>query len=223
MDSTIRKQPYDRDYFESGVVTGVSGYMNYSWMPELTLRMVHYLIKQLPIRQDQTILDYGCAKGFIVKALRILDYQAYGVDISDYAIERVDGDVRDYCKLITGCDDPAIFDQSYDWMIAKDVFEHIAEEDLRTLLVPATQKIGQIFAVIPLAADNESGKYIVPEYDRDATHVVAKTAQWWRSLFEDSNWRVDRIATSMQGCKENWTANWPEGNGFFILSPAKDT
>jgi cyclopropane fatty-acyl-phospholipid synthase-like methyltransferase len=52
--------------------------MNYSWMPELTIRMAHHLIQQLPIRSAETVLDYGCAKGFLVRALRILDIDAHG-------------------------------------------------------------------------------------------------------------------------------------------------
>ncbi len=224
MDKNLRTNPspqaYDREYFESGVVTGVSGYMNYSWMPELTLRMVHYLIRHLPIESDQTILDYGCAKGFVVKALRILDYEAYGVDLSEYAIERADGEVRDFCKLVTGCGDPTIFERRYNWMIAKDVFEHIAEDELRTLLGSATVYVERIFAVIPLAADNSSGAYIVPEYDRDATHVIAKTGKWWQALFEQAGWNIQQYATDFPGCKENWTSKWPNGNGFFILNQA---
>src|ERR1700730_6091946 len=44
-----------------------------------------------------TVLDAGCAMGFLVEALRDRDVEAVGVDISEYAIENVRADVRPYC------------------------------------------------------------------------------------------------------------------------------
>jgi cyclopropane fatty-acyl-phospholipid synthase-like methyltransferase len=217
MDQLNLVHKYDHDYFECGVVTGVSGYLNYRWMPELTIRMAHHLIEHLAIERGQTILDFGCAKGFLVKAFRILDYQAFGADVSNYAISNADGDVRAYCRRIYGCDDPVLFNRNYDWMIAKDVFEHIVEPDLRVLLTEAKVKVGKMFVVVPLAADDHSGEYIVPEYNRDATHVVAKSSGWWQGFFEDLGWKTEMFATEMMGVKENWTSKWDDGNGFFIL------
>lgn len=207
---------YNHDYFECGPAAGVSSYMNYSWMPELTIRMAHFIISRLPIRPDETVLDYGCAKGFLVKALRLLGIDAYGVDVSAYAIAHSDAEVRDYCALVGGCDDPDIFIRPYDWMIAKDVFEHIPEEGLRQLLTGGVGRVRRIFAAIPLAADDHSGKYIIPEYDRDVTHVVAKTGEWWQGLFEDCGWKVEAFSNTFEGCKENWTSRWAHGNGFIV-------
>ena len=77
---------YNRDYYESGIENGISGYRNYRWMPELTIRMAHCLIQDLSIDKSHSVLDYGCAKGFLVKALRLLDIDAFGLDVSEYAI-----------------------------------------------------------------------------------------------------------------------------------------
>ena len=217
MDREVIPSPFDRDYFECGVVTGVSRYMNYSWMPELTLRMAHYFVTQLPIARGETVLDFGCAKGFLVKALRLLDVEAFGADISAYAIAEADGAVRADCRLIRGVEDPDLFERAYDWMIAKDVLEHIAEPDLARLLPYAAAHARRMFAILPLAADDDRGGYIVPDYDRDTTHVIAKTAAWWTRLFEAHGWRQDRMTLDFPGCKENWTSRWPEGNGFFVL------
>lgn len=40
------------------------------------------------------ILDVGCAKGFLVKALTDLGVEAYGVDVSEYAISNAPADIR---------------------------------------------------------------------------------------------------------------------------------
>jgi SAM-dependent methyltransferase len=214
----IEASVYGEAYFERGAVIGISGYMNYSWMPEATLRMAHFIINQLPIDPGQLVLDYGCAKGFLVKAMRILDVDTYGVDLSAYAIDQAPSEVRHFCRVVEGCDDPAAFDRDYDWMLSKDVFEHIAEPDLRKLLARARPRVRRMFAVIPLGISDDSPNFVVPDYDKDITHITARTAAWWSKLFAETGWNVDRFSHTFKGVKENWTSAWPEGNAFFVLS-----
>ncbi|MBU1033305.1 class I SAM-dependent methyltransferase [Patescibacteria group bacterium] len=210
-------EQYNETYFESGLVAGVSGYMNFGWLPEMTIRMAHKFITGLPISRQETVLDFGCAKGFLVKALRLLDIKAHGADVSEYAIKHVPSEVKEYCHLISGCADERLFERSYDWLLAKDVFEHLNEADMRLLLRRSRPHVKKMFAAIPLAADNESGKYIVPAYDLDVTHSIAKTKDWWADLFKSEGWNVESFNHNFDGCKENWR-KWEEGNGFFIVS-----
>jgi cyclopropane fatty-acyl-phospholipid synthase-like methyltransferase len=208
---------YDQNYFENGVATGVSGYENYRWMPELTMRMAFHMIDSLGIKSGQSVLDFGCAKGFLVKAFRLFDFDAYGCDVSSYAISMVDKEIEKFCWAIDGCGDKKIFTRKYDWMISKDVFEHLRESDLRILMKSAGEFVDKMFLVIPLSENDEDGKYIIPEYDKDITHILAKSTKWWVNLFEESGWNVADFSHTFNGCKENWTAHWPNGNGFFTL------
>ena len=208
---------YNEDYYERGLITGVSGYINFSWMPELTIRMAHFLIANLKITSNDKVLDFGCAKGYLVKALRLLDIPAYGVDVSEYAISQVDSAVKEYCHQISGPEDLFKGGKKYDWLISKDVFEHISEHELRAILEFSKKFISNMFVVVPLAADDISGKYIVPEYDRDVTHIIAKSREWWSGLFKEMGWSVREFHYNFKGCKENWTGQFPDGNGFFIL------
>ena len=60
---------YDRDYFENGHETGKSGYSNYRWLGEPTIKMSESIISYCDLEINDSILDYGCAKGFLIKAL----------------------------------------------------------------------------------------------------------------------------------------------------------
>lgn len=208
---------YDEDYFERGVQTQKSGYQNYSWLPELTIKMAHHLVQLLPIKHGEKVLDFGCAKGFLVKALRLLDVDAYGVDVSEYAIDRVDPQVRGLCTRICGPQDPRCFNRDYDWMVSKDVFEHLTEAQLSELLQLARGRVKHMFAAIPIGKDDSKG-FIIPEYDRDITHVTMEPLHWWMELFQKNGWNVDSATHSFRGVKDSWTAAWPHGNAFFVVS-----
>jgi SAM-dependent methyltransferase len=208
---------FDETYYERGLASGISGYMNYSWMPETTLRMAHFMISGLPIQADDCVLDFGCAKGFVVKALRILGIESFGVDVSAYAIGQAPAEVAPYCRLIAGCRDPALFQRHYDWLLSKDVFEHIAEEELRVLLTRARDHIRRMFIVVPFGQDDGRGKFVIPAYDSDITHITVKPRAWWDELFALQGWRIRSFAFRFTGVKENWTRAWHKGNGFYIL------
>lgn len=73
-------------------------------------------------------------------------------------------------------------------------------------------------AVIPLGISDDSPNFVVPDYDKDITHITARTAAWWSRLFAETGWNVDRLTYTFKGVKENWTGAWPEGNAFFVPS-----
>ena len=202
---------YNEDYFEHGVQTGKSGYQDYRWLPEMTIKFVHKISKELGLREGDKVLDYGCAKGFMVKALRILDICAFGCDISRYSIYNADKEVALYVKLMSGCNIP--FDESFRQIIAKDVFEHLTQEQLEITLKECKRVSDRLFVIVPLG-DGE--KFIIPEYENDVTHILRKPREWWEQKFYDNGWELDRFSYRIIGMKDNW-AKYPKGNGFFFL------
>jgi SAM-dependent methyltransferase len=208
------KNIFDKDYFENGVITGKSGYVNYRWMPELTIKMAHNLIKHLDLKEKDRVLDYGCAKGFLVKALRILDINAFGCDISKYAIDMVDPEVRRACRLVKS-NRTIPFENKFDWIISKDVLEHIKENDIDIFLKNAYKATDHMFHIIPLA--NKQGEFIIPEYELDGTHILKKDLEWWVKKFKSKKWKIASSSYKVKGIKDNWTSRYEKGNAFFIL------
>jgi SAM-dependent methyltransferase len=49
--------------------------------------------------EPKTVLDAGCAMGFLVEALRKRSVEAYGVDISEFAIDQVHNIIRKICEI----------------------------------------------------------------------------------------------------------------------------
>jgi SAM-dependent methyltransferase len=204
---------YDADYYDRGIETGKSLYTNFRWMPEFTLPLAMSYIDYLGITREHKVLDYGCGKGgFVVKALRLLYRKAYGCDVSEYAVNSSDNETRQYLRV---ADDGNIipFDLSFDFIISKDVFEHLDEETLVKTLAAMSAKSKTLFAIVPLG---KGEKYVIPSYECDVTHVLRKDKDWWISIFENNGWKLKEFSYYIPGIKESWS-NFPEGNGFFLL------
>src|SRR3990172_9695055 len=117
MQQIASGEQYDEAYYEGGIMTGKSLYSNYRWMPEATVPMAMTIIDALKIPRGASVLDVGCAKGYLVKALRWLGRNAYGYDVSEYAIAHCDPEVA----TLVSTEPPSMVPE---FAIAKDVLEH---------------------------------------------------------------------------------------------------
>src|SRR5512147_635533 len=81
--------------------------------------------------QPHTVLDVGCAIGLLVETLRGRGVEAYGVDVSEYAIEQVHPSVRPYCR-VGGATEP--FGRQYDLITCIEVLEHMPPEQAQVAI-----------------------------------------------------------------------------------------
>lgn len=167
-------ETYDADYFLRGKETGKSNYENYSWKPEQTLQHAIYVQRHLGIHAGDSVLDVGCARGYFVKALRMMGIQAFGHDISRWAIENCDPDVVEFVS-----NELVAEKNSFDWITCKDCMEHIPMEKLEPLLkqLSAAAKKG-MFIIVPLAK-YFGGQYVRDEDEADKTHIHRFTISDW--------------------------------------------
>ena len=70
-------------------------------------------------------LDAGCAWGLLVEALRTRGVDAYGLDISSFAIARVADAIRPYCWRGSITDE---LHGDYDLIVCQEIFAHLTEE-----------------------------------------------------------------------------------------------
>lgn len=211
---SIDKTFFDKKYFEDGIASGKSCYVNYRWIPELTIPMAYFIMQELDIKPGDRVLDYGCSKGYVVRALRLLGVDAYGVDVSDYAIKHCDAEVRDRCFLITE-DNPIPIQGQFDWILTKDVLEHVPDSGLQNFLENYSPLTEQMFHIIPLG---DNGVFRIPEYHDDRSHIQINDEKWWSSLFTKHGWQNIAVKHQVKGIKDNWIDRHHAGNGFFVCS-----
>ena len=86
--------PFDEEYFLRGEESGKSNYTNYRWLGDVTLQYAIFLVRHLGLNRYSSVLDFGCARGYLVKAMGMQGIRAHGYDISQVIEQRSEGAVR---------------------------------------------------------------------------------------------------------------------------------
>jgi hypothetical protein len=167
---------FTEDYFLRGQESGLSNFTNYKWMPDASIAWAVAFKRYLGIDEGDRVLDVGAARGYYVKALRMLGVEAYGYDISEWAVENCHPDVKPYMSNhINGV--------NFDFIYSKDCFEHVPKEDLAFLVKHLLARVHRkMFVIVPLAKET-GGEYVHPKEEKDSTHVNRWTLPDWLAFF----------------------------------------
>ena len=118
--------------------------------------------------RPRTVLDAGCAMGFLVEALRARGVEAYGIDLSEYAIAQVHPDARPYCRVGSVAEP---FPQRYDLIVSIEVLEHMPRAEAER-------------AVANFCAHADDVLFSSTPFDyREATHLNVQSPEVWAELF----------------------------------------
>jgi hypothetical protein len=122
-----------------------------------------------------TVLDAGCAMGFLVESLRQRGVEAFGMDVSEYAIQNVHPDIRPYCWLGSVVD---ALPRAYDLIVCIEVLEHLLPRDAERAVENLCQHTDDmIFSSTPF------------DY-KEATHVNVQPPEYWAELLAHNGfWR----------------------------------
>jgi GT2 family glycosyltransferase/SAM-dependent methyltransferase len=116
----------------------------------------------------KSVFDAGCAKGFLVEALRKRDIEAFGRDFSEYAINEIPAPLRQFCA-VGSIADP--IEGSYDLITCIEVLEHMTPED-------GERAIGNLCSAAPVILFSSS-----PDDFNEPTHVNVRPPLHWLRLF----------------------------------------
>lgn len=115
---------YNEEYYRTSC--GELPYTDKAWIPFYE-KVADNIVNSI---KPKTVLDVGCAMGYLVAALRDRGVEAYGIDVSEYAISKVREDISEYCKVNSALNSlPKEFPTKYDLLVTIEVIEHLYEED----------------------------------------------------------------------------------------------
>ena len=131
-------------------------------------------------------LDAGCAMGFLVEALRDRGVEAYGFDISDFALSQAREDIRPFLWQASAA---TPLERDYDVIISTEVLEHLSPMEAEA----AVENICNHTSDVIFSSS--------PDDFREATHLNVRGPEYWAELFaqhgfyRDVDYDVDYIAT----------------------------
>ncbi len=115
---------YDKQYYDEHL--GNDYHKEEQWLP-LFQRFADHIVEDFA---PKTVLDIGCAFGYMVKYLRERGVEAWGIDTSTYAISQADEKIKSYLRVSSACEPlPEDMPQKYDLVINIEVLEHMTMED----------------------------------------------------------------------------------------------
>lgn len=115
-----------------------------------------------------SVLDAGCAWGLLVEALRRRDVDAFGVDVSEFAVQKAHPDVRRFC-WVGSLAEP--LPGAYDLVVCIEVLEHMPAEQ-------AEQAIGNLCRL------SRDILFSSTPFDyKEATHFNVRPPEYWAEAF----------------------------------------
>jgi len=145
------------------------------------------LIRKLKPRR---VFDAGCAWGLLVEALRDRGVEAWGVDISPYAISQVRPNIQPFCR-VASLTEPIITPEglpegrpdgrAYDLVTCIEVLEHMSEKE-------AEQAIRNLCAATDTIFFSST-----PSDFTEPTHVNVRPIISWLHLFSEQGFAPDVV------------------------------
>ena len=166
---------YNEEYYHNGC--GPIPYEEPEHWVEFFGMIADRIVKDI---HPQTVLDAGCAMGYLVAALRDRGVEVYGIDISEYAVSKVREDVRPFCRVGSLTEEfPADLPQRYDLIVTIEVLEHLYAEDGKKAI-----------ANLCKCADTVLFSSTPDDFE-ERTHVNVQQREYWARLFFEQGFTDD--------------------------------
>lgn len=153
------------------------------WVPIVKRFIEHYNLKQ-----GDKILDVGCSKGYFVYDLLNFGLDAYGVDISQYAINCSPPEIRWRLKEANAKNLHMYKDKQFDLIISINTIHNLEEDDCRKA-IREIQRIGKQAFIVVDSYRNDEEKQRIMEWNITAETIKSTTE--WMQLFKEEGYTGD--------------------------------
>jgi ubiquinone/menaquinone biosynthesis C-methylase UbiE len=182
----VAKQ-FDENFFDGERLYGYGGYSYHPrfWQPTVKRFRDHY---SLP--KDASVLDVGCAKGFMLHDFKELmpDITIAGIDVSEYAINTAMESVKPFLQVGNAKDLP-FEDDSFDLVISINTVHNLPLEECKQSL-REIQRVARKDAFIVV----DSWRSDEEKESMQAWNLTAETymlTSHWEALFAEVGYSKD--------------------------------
>lgn len=178
---------FGREYFDGDRTQGYGGY---HYHPRFWQETVRRFRDHYRLASDASVLDVGCAKGFMLHDFKQLmpDLKIAGLDVSRYALDNAIETVKPFLRLGT-CERLPYPDKSFDLVTAINVIHNLDQEGCKRAL-RELQRVSRRHAFLVVDAyRNEAERRLLMDWVLTCkTHMYVSE---WRDLFREVGYTGD--------------------------------
>ena len=166
------------------------GYGGFGYHPRFWTDTAKRFKRHYNLADNASILDVGCAKGFMIHDLKLLmpNANVQGIDISQYAIDNAIEDMQDRVQVADAKDLP-FEDNSFDLVIAINTIHNLPLEECKTS-IREIQRVSKKHAFLSVDAwRNDEQKKRMKAWN--LTGLTMMHVDAWQALFEECGYTHD--------------------------------
>ena len=188
-DENVRNiaKKFEFDYFDGDRSHGYGGY---NYHPRFWSETVKYIYDHYELSNQSSILDIGCAKGFMLYDFSLLNsnLKLRGIDISQYAINNSKEEVRSILDI--GCaSDLPYEDNSFDLIISINTIHNLKIDELKRSLKEIIRVTRKNAFITVDAWRNDEEKANMLKWNLTAETYMH--VEDWKALFDEVGYSHD--------------------------------
>jgi SAM-dependent methyltransferase len=187
---------YDELYYTDGSKSNYAPYGPGTWADWI----IEMVLEHLP--RPHSVLDVGCAYGFLVERFLRVGVQSWGFDISQYAIEEQGYFGRTW---VGDCTDPDAW-VAVDLALACELGEHLTPDQAHQMLTNAHSFSSRLLMLVAV----DLGEYD-PHEENDGSHIHVVPMTWWEEAAREAGWTVSDASAFNEDRRSGemgWSGRW---------------
>lgn len=178
---------FGREFFDGSRDTGYGGY---SYNPRYWRNVAADLVTYYQLQPLASVLDVGCAKGFLLYDLKYHrpDLTVFGIDISEYAVETALSEVK--CNIALGCatDLSRFGDKSFDLVISINTVHNLLYDECKQA-IREIERVGKNKFIVVDAWRNADEEAAMRAWNLTAQTMLS--TKDWEQLFQEVGYTGD--------------------------------
>lgn len=178
---------FDKEFFDGDRKHGYGGFY---YNPRFWQPVIQDFIKYWKLGKNSSVLDVGCAKGFMLHDLKefIPSITISGIDISKYAIENSLADVKNFLRVGNANNIP-FKDNSFDVVISINTIHNLELNECAKALKEISRVSRKYSFITVDAYRNQEEKKSMLAWNLTAKTIMSVNE--WKIFFKDNNYCGD--------------------------------
>lgn len=186
-DHRAEARKFGESFFDGDRLTGYGGY---GYHPKFWTETVRRFRDHYRLPDDASVLDVGCAKGFMMHDFKKLmpNMTIAGIDVSTYAVTNAMEDMRS-CITVGTAKNLPFPDNSFDLVISINTVHNLALDDCKIAL-QEIERVSRKHAFVTMDAwrnDQEKGRML----EWNLTALTYMHVEEWKALFRGIGYKGD--------------------------------